>query len=239
MTEYWLSLDLSGKLGSLSLHRCFAGKEPLLLRESEMGPNTSALEHLIETLSQTLERERLKLQEIRRFLCPIGPGSFTGLRIALTTLKALASVTHPILETVNGNEIRALAWLAQNTDKPVPENIGVLTQMTAGRKVVSLFRVITHEKLETLSETLTTETLPKVTEKTVILSDQPGTQDPLEQLFYFPLRASQLAPSLEHAGSRTQYSTAQEQALLSPKYYGTSFNPEKLPIPPIEKDQRP
>jgi len=48
---------------------------------------------LIPTIDSVLKKARARLSEMDGFVLGIGPGSFTGLRIGVTTVKALAFVT--------------------------------------------------------------------------------------------------------------------------------------------------
>mgnify|MGYP003694288029 CR=1 FL=1 len=47
--------------------------------------------NLIELIDQALQKAGAKLSDINLFAAAVGPGSFTGLRIGLATVKALAS----------------------------------------------------------------------------------------------------------------------------------------------------
>lgn len=64
---------------------------------------------LIPMIDRILKRSKLKLKNIDAFAISIGPGSFTGLRIGVTTVKALAySLDRPIVA------IPTLDVIAQN-----------------------------------------------------------------------------------------------------------------------------
>jgi len=54
----------------------------------ETGRNLSAL--LVPTIQRVLEAVRLKISDIDYFACGLGPGSFTGMRIGLATIKGLS-----------------------------------------------------------------------------------------------------------------------------------------------------
>ena len=64
---------------------------------------------LIPTIEALLKSEKLKLNELDGFAISIGPGSFTGLRIGVATLKGLNLVTGkpitavPTLDTIANN----------------------------------------------------------------------------------------------------------------------------------------
>lgn len=64
-------------------------------------------EHLDPLIAQLLKEQQLKLSEIDRFAVAIGPGSYTGLRIGITTVKMFASILHK--ELVGISTLQALA----------------------------------------------------------------------------------------------------------------------------------
>lgn len=64
-------------------------------------------EHLDPIIDQILKDQQLTLKGIDRFAVAIGPGSYTGLRIGITTIKMFASVLHK--EVVGISTLQALA----------------------------------------------------------------------------------------------------------------------------------
>jgi tRNA threonylcarbamoyl adenosine modification protein YeaZ len=54
-------------------------------------PKVSQSATLLNDISESLDEAGVKLAEVDLFTCASGPGSFTGLRIGIATLKALAS----------------------------------------------------------------------------------------------------------------------------------------------------
>ena len=73
----------------------------------QLGTRTSAL--LVPTLKRVTESLGWKIEEIDYFYCGIGPGSFTGVRVGLATVKALSWSLHkpavgiPSLDTLARN----------------------------------------------------------------------------------------------------------------------------------------
>jgi len=62
----------------------------------DLGKRQSAL--LLVTIKRALEALSWKITEIDYFACGVGPGSFTGLRVGLSTIKGLAwSIRRPII----------------------------------------------------------------------------------------------------------------------------------------------
>ena len=64
---------------------------------------------LIPAIHQILEVADLRIKDINRFACTTGPGSFTGIRIGVTTVKSLAYATGADVAGIN-----SLAAIAQN-----------------------------------------------------------------------------------------------------------------------------
>src|SRR3954453_17820424 len=106
-----LAVDTSGKNGSLALVRFegeFGRTLELLLLE---GGAFSA--QLIPHISALLVKQSLSKHQIDGFVVVSGPGSFTGLRVGLAAIKALAEILQKpivpvsLLEVVAGHSIFA------------------------------------------------------------------------------------------------------------------------------------
>jgi tRNA threonylcarbamoyladenosine biosynthesis protein TsaB len=110
-----LAIDTSGKQGSIALAR--AG-EPTAEGDFEMieiaplvGGTFSA--QLIPQISELLARNGLMKTAIGAFAVASGPGSFTGLRIGLAAVKALAEVLEKPIAAVSLLEVCAVTSGAQ------------------------------------------------------------------------------------------------------------------------------
>ncbi len=57
--------------------------------------------YLVDRIDQVLRRNKLKLDDIHEIIIGIGPGSYTGLRIAVMVGKMLAYTKHITLRTVS------------------------------------------------------------------------------------------------------------------------------------------
>lgn len=79
-------------------------------------------EHLDPLIDEILKENQLTLKDIDRFAVAIGPGSYTGLRIGITTVKMFASVLNK--EVVGISTLQALA-------KSVKEDALVITGLDA------------------------------------------------------------------------------------------------------------
>src|SRR6267154_879592 len=69
----------------------FVGRGTLQLATRKGDPQVSQSNSLLSDISSSLEEAGLALQDVDLLACASGPGSFTGLRIGIATLKALAA----------------------------------------------------------------------------------------------------------------------------------------------------
>jgi tRNA threonylcarbamoyladenosine biosynthesis protein TsaB len=91
-----LGIDTCGSLGTVALARCSAGKLDLLAQSEIPGKTYSA--QLIPTIRDLLAAQNVALAAIAAIVVTNGPGSFTGIRIGLSTAKGVAEPTSiPIL----------------------------------------------------------------------------------------------------------------------------------------------
>lgn len=81
-----LSLETATLGGSVFLGR---GNEQLATRNGN--PEVSQSASLLSDINESLEEAGVSLRDVNLFACASGPGSFTGLRIGIATLKALAA----------------------------------------------------------------------------------------------------------------------------------------------------
>jgi tRNA threonylcarbamoyladenosine biosynthesis protein TsaB len=97
-----LAIDTAGKEGSIALLR----DSELLELVPLVGRTYSA--QLMPQISALLARHKLDKRAIDAYAAATGPGSFTGLRVGLSTIKALAEITHKPIAAVS--LLEALAW---------------------------------------------------------------------------------------------------------------------------------
>lgn len=98
-----LAIDTSGKDGSIGLLR----NGELIELVPLAGRTYSA--QLMPQISALLARHKLDKRAIDAYAAATGPGSFTGLRVGLSTVKALAEITHKPIAAVS--LLEALAWV--------------------------------------------------------------------------------------------------------------------------------
>jgi tRNA threonylcarbamoyladenosine biosynthesis protein TsaB len=122
-----LVVDTSGKNGCVALAR--ADSEPAsveLVEEAALvGGAFSA--QLIPQISSLLAKHQLDKNKIDAFIVVSGPGSFTGLRVGLAAIKALAEILHKPIVPVSLLEVIASASDAKEK---------VLAVLDAGRAEV-------------------------------------------------------------------------------------------------------
>jgi len=114
-TPIILSLDTATLGGSIWLG---SGTTELAVRTGD--PKVSQSTSLLQDVKDSLNQAGLELSEVDLFACASGPGSFTGLRIGLATLKGLAaSLERP---SVGIPTLRAVAHSAG----PSPATVALL-----------------------------------------------------------------------------------------------------------------
>lgn len=137
-----LAIDTSGKNGSLALVRA----EKRELQTLELVPLAGRMysAQVIPSLHDALTRQNLKKSDLDAFIVSSGPGSFTGLRVGLSTVKALSEVLHKPIVAVSVLEAAARIT---NVDSHV------IVALDAGRKQVFLgdYKFSTGEHLEKIA----------------------------------------------------------------------------------------
>lgn len=94
-----LGVDTSGKNGSIALVRLEQGTPRTLEVVPLEGGTFSA--QLVPQISNLLQRHGLTKRDIDAFAVASGPGSFTGLRVGLAAVKALAEVLQKPIAAVS------------------------------------------------------------------------------------------------------------------------------------------
>jgi tRNA threonylcarbamoyladenosine biosynthesis protein TsaB len=86
-----LAVDTSGKHGSIALARCGPEDACEVIEVAPLSGGTFSAE-LVPQIAALLDKHRFRKADIGAFAVVSGPGSFTGLRIGLAVIKALAEV---------------------------------------------------------------------------------------------------------------------------------------------------
>jgi tRNA threonylcarbamoyladenosine biosynthesis protein TsaB len=108
-----LAIETSTMLGGIAIIDETAG----LIAETRLNVKTTHSERLMTAVNNTLIQAEMTLDEVDVFGVAIGPGSFTGLRIGLGTVKGLAYATGKPVVTVP--TLDAFAWNFPYSTYPV------------------------------------------------------------------------------------------------------------------------
>ena len=101
-----LSIDTSSNLCSISIL-----DNTKLVKENILNDTKNHSEKIIPIIAQTLKETNLSLCDIDLLVCDKGPGSFTGIRIGISTIKAFCDVTQ-----IKSLGVPSLMALAYNVD---------------------------------------------------------------------------------------------------------------------------
>lgn len=108
-----LAIDTSNKIASVSVF-----EDNNLLNEKFSDDQKTHSEKLLPIIDALLKEEKLSIKDIDMFIVAVGPGSFTGIRIGVSTVKGMAqaldkkviSVTslEGLIEMANGENVCAI-----------------------------------------------------------------------------------------------------------------------------------
>jgi tRNA threonylcarbamoyladenosine biosynthesis protein TsaB len=121
-----LVTDTSGKHGSVALARAGEGTKPngiAVIEEMPLAGGTFSAQ-LVPQIAALLAKHGFSKTDIDAFVVVSGPGSFTGLRVGLAAIKALAEILRKPIVPVSLLEVVALASGAQGK---------ILAALDAGR----------------------------------------------------------------------------------------------------------
>ncbi len=107
-----LGIETSTKTGSVAVV-----SEQGVIAQYSLNIEVTHSERLMSTVDRVLKDTGLSMDRFDAFAVAIGPGSFTGLRIGLSTVKGLALATGKPVAAVP--TLRALAWNIPHTAHPV------------------------------------------------------------------------------------------------------------------------
>jgi tRNA threonylcarbamoyladenosine biosynthesis protein TsaB len=122
-----LSTDTSGKYGSIALAKCGPVESCEVLEVVPLEGGTFSAQ-MVPQIAALLNKHKFNKQEIDAFAVASGPGSFTGLRVGLAAIKALAEVMVKPIVTVS-----LLEALAASFHDPATR---VMAALDAGRNEV-------------------------------------------------------------------------------------------------------
>lgn len=103
-----LVTDTSGKHGSVALARSDAEAKVELIESSPLAVGTFSAQ-LVPQIARLLGKHGLSKADVGAFIVISGPGSFTGLRVGLAAIKALAEILDKPIVPVSLLEVIAVA----------------------------------------------------------------------------------------------------------------------------------
>ena len=111
----FLAFDTSGEMCVLAL----ADEDGTVKAVSIFEGRRTLSRRLMGEMDGLLTRSGLTLADLTAFAVGVGPGSFTGVRVGVTTAKTLAQVTGKPLVGVGTLDAYAASWLMQGDDTPL------------------------------------------------------------------------------------------------------------------------
>src|SRR5437868_15059114 len=96
-----LALDTSGREGSLALARVTPGQAEVEVVEVVPLAGGTFSAQLIPQIAAALEKHGFRKSDFAGFAVVSGPGSFTGLRVGLAAVKALAEILRKPIAAVS------------------------------------------------------------------------------------------------------------------------------------------
>ena len=136
-----LGVDTSGKQGSIALVEFDAAKAKTMEIVPLEGGTFSA--QLVPQIAETLKRHNLSKRDLDALAVASGPGSFTGLRVGLAAIKALAEILQIPIAAVS--LLEAIARASEREGE-------VLVALEAGRGEIYIAECRMAESRTTLHE---------------------------------------------------------------------------------------
>jgi tRNA threonylcarbamoyladenosine biosynthesis protein TsaB len=119
-----LAIDTSGKTGNLALTQVAKGKPSVDIIEAVPLAGGAFSAQLVPQIAALLARHGHTKSDLAAFAAVSGPGSFTGLRVGLAAIKALAEIFQKPIAAISSLE--AVAWSSHRDGR-------VLATLDAGR----------------------------------------------------------------------------------------------------------
>lgn len=104
-----LAIDTSSKICSVALL-----ENDNLIDKNELDNGRTHSENLMPLLNELLKRNSVDIKEIGLIACSVGPGSFTGIRIGVATIKPIAEVLN--IKVASVTSLETLAKITQGSD---------------------------------------------------------------------------------------------------------------------------
>lgn len=101
-----LAVDTSSAICSVAIL-----EDDKLIDKNELDDGKTHSENLMPLLDELLKRNSIDVKEIEMIACTVGPGSFTGIRIGVATIKPIAEVLN-----IKVASVMSLEALARNVE---------------------------------------------------------------------------------------------------------------------------
>ncbi len=147
-----LAADTSGKPGSIALARCGPGDACDAIEVVPLTGGTFSAQ-LVPQVAELLAKHGFTKQEIGGFAVASGPGSFTGLRVGLAAIKALAEILGKPIAAVS--LLGAVAAAGQSRARVVAALDAARGEVYLGAYEGTSLVAVGHERLLTQGEFLT------------------------------------------------------------------------------------
>ena len=141
-----LAVDTSSKNCSVAIVEVYENKNYNIIAFENSDDEKTHSQKLMPIVDKVFKEHNLTLKDMDLLACCVGPGSFTGIRIGIATMKAFADVTNiktvsvtsleslsynieedgiiiPIIDCKNNNVYSAIFSKENNTYKQIGENI--------------------------------------------------------------------------------------------------------------------
>jgi tRNA threonylcarbamoyladenosine biosynthesis protein TsaB len=105
---FLLATDTSGKNGSIALARLTSGQSEVGVLEVVPLAGGAFSAQLVPQIAALLEKHGYRKTDLAAFAVASGPGSFTGLRVGLAAIKALAEALQKPIAAIS--LLEAVAW---------------------------------------------------------------------------------------------------------------------------------
>src|ERR1035438_1812904 len=128
MSQLLLFVDTSGKNGSLALARVAPEQNAMVVLEVVPLTRGAFSAQLVPQIASLLEKHGYGKSDLGAFAVVNGPGSFTGLRVGLAAIKALAEALQKPIVAISLLEAAAWSSTAHGVERG-----RVLAALDAGR----------------------------------------------------------------------------------------------------------
>lgn len=120
-----LSIDTTTKIAAVTLK-----KDDKIISEAKENEITHS-EKLLPLIDDILKKENLDITDISMYMVLNGPGSFTGVRIGLATIKAFAFVTNTKIFSISSLKAMAISSYLKNINDKNNETKYILSLIDA------------------------------------------------------------------------------------------------------------